>query len=79
MTTPSPDEHELHQRIWAQEKAIRKLFRPLEFWLGDLKNYFTHEFPEELSPKLVDVPEQSLICPSLSSITNGRPCSSQTA
>ena len=45
MTTPSADAHELHQRIWAQEKAIRRLFRPLESWLGDLKNYFTHEFP----------------------------------
>ncbi len=54
---------ELHRRIWAREKAIRKLFRPLEPWLGDLKNYFTHEFPEELSPKLAEVPEESLICP----------------
>ena len=64
MSAPSADAHELHQRVWAREKAIRKLFRPLESWLGELKNYFSHEFPEELSPKLVDVPEESLICPS---------------
>ncbi|MDO8731688.1 MAG: DUF4393 domain-containing protein [Actinomycetota bacterium] len=57
------DVEELQRRIFAREKAIRKLFRPLEAWLGDLKNYFTREFPEELSPRLAEVPEEALICP----------------
>lgn len=54
---------DLQRRIIAREKAIRRLFRPLEEWVGDDKHYFTHEFPEELSPRLAEVPEESLICP----------------
>ncbi len=60
---PTAEDEALQQRIMAREKAIRKLFRPLEEWLGDTKHYFTHEFPEELSPRLAEVPEESLICP----------------
>jgi len=47
----------------ARERAVRTLFKPLEQWLGDTKHYFTHEFPEELSPLLIEVPEASLVCP----------------
>ncbi len=62
-TDSAADAADLQRRVIAREKAIRKLFRPLEDWLGEDKHYFTHEFPEELSPRLAEVPEESLICP----------------
>ncbi|MDP2013431.1 MAG: DUF4393 domain-containing protein [Actinomycetota bacterium] len=57
------DAEDMQRRVFAREKSIRKLYRPLEDWLGEHKHYFTHEFPEELSPRLVEVPEASLVCP----------------
>lgn len=57
------DAEALAQRAQAQEKAIRKLFKPLEGVVGDLKHYFLHEFPEELAPRLIEVPQDALVCP----------------
>lgn len=47
----------------ARERVIRRLFKPLEAWVGDSKHYFTHELPEELAPRLVEVPQEQLVCP----------------
>jgi len=57
------DAQALARRAQAQEKVIRKLFKPLESALGDLKHYFTDDFPEELALRLIEVPEDALICP----------------